>query len=182
MWEAQEWPLLSGKKKKKERDLKTNPPTPTPSLNQQPQLQIAHRSPKQFRVSQVAFLFHSHSTLTPQDAQKDIPAALLQFSTAFWKASEIRTNRSWFQGRAGRSSVPPQMAKTGPKQDGSTPKPPHCWSNPLLPFCQCWNYRRVAAHGAPSKSVNITSPLNKRPRLIEYKFVFIEAAVTWPYF
>lgn len=116
MWEAQEWPLLSGKKKK--RDLKTNPPTPTPSLNQQPQLQIAHRSPKQFHFSQVAFLFHSHSTLTPQDAQKDIPDALLQFSTAFWKASEIRTNHSWFQGRAGRSSVPPQMAKTGPKQDG----------------------------------------------------------------
>lgn len=81
-------------KKKKKRDLKTNPPTPTPSLNQQPQLQIAHRSPKQFRFSQGAFLFHSHSTLTPQDAQKDIPAALLQFSTAFWKASEIRTNRS----------------------------------------------------------------------------------------
>lgn len=180
MWEAQEWPLLSGKKKKK-RDLKTNPPTPTPSLNQQPQLQIAHRSPKQFRVSQVAFLFHSHSTLTPQDAQKDIPAAPLQFSTAFWKASEP-TVHDFKEELAGLQSHPKWPRQDLNKMAGSTPKPPHCWSNPLLPFCQCWNYRRVAAHGAPSKSVNITSPLNKRPRLIEYKFVFIEAAVTWPYF
>lgn len=55
-------------------------------------------------------------------------------------------------------------------------KPPHCPASTLLLVLGLQAV--VPSLKRLLEMLMLTSPLNKRPHLIEYKFVFIEAAVT----